>query len=82
MDKKMLEELAEERLSVEKRIIEEEKKLNVLGCQWDSLKAEIGKMKLQRTRLTSDIKLVCQEKEPKNSNYIKEKLKVGGIKNE
>ena len=82
MDKKMLEELAEERLTVEKAIIEEESKLNVLGGQWDSLKAEINKMKVQKARLSTDIRSVCQEKKPTSSNYIKEKLKIGGIKNE
>lgn len=75
MDKKMLEELAEERLKIEKFVVELDEKLKVKGSEYNAIQDQITKQKLQITRLTYDIRSVCREKEPKVSNYAKSKLK-------
>ena len=75
MNKKLLNELAEKRLAIEKDLAIKEAALENLGRHWDDNKAEINKLRAKKQRITRDIQLICSEKEPKYSEQFRVKKK-------
>jgi len=76
MNKKLLGKLAETRLDLEKRISLSENILKEKKEEYALREKTANRMKLERSRLSLDISLVCSGKEPRHSNKFREKKKI------
>lgn len=76
LDKQLLNKLADNRLKIEKGLAIEERVLGILNGRWQLKKREIDRLKLERSRLSMDIRLICSEKEPRFSSEFRGKNKA------
>ena len=73
LNEKLLNMLGQKRLKLEKRIVKESKILNQLGLEEDEQRKKVENLRLEKTRLGSDIRLVCSGEEPKFSKGFKKR---------
>jgi len=76
LDKKLLGKLADSRLDLEKRIVYSENILKGKREEYTLREKTLNRMKLERSRLSLDISLVCSGKVPKHSDKFRAKKKI------